>query len=52
MPRASDDVEHVNGRRRLVGDLVSEMMDVSHLVGEFAPQGILVRSGGVGEPKG
>ena len=34
---ASADVEHVDGRRRLVGDLVGERMDVSHLVGEFAP---------------
>ena len=33
----SDDVEHVDGRQRLVGDLVDERMDVSHLVGEFAP---------------
>ena len=31
--RASADVEHVDGRRRLV----SERMDVSHLIGEFAP---------------
>ena len=35
--RASADMEHVDGRRRLVGDLVGERMDVSHLVGEFAP---------------
>ena len=35
--RASADVEHVDSRRRLVGDLVSERMDVSHLVSEFAP---------------
>ena len=35
--RALADVEHVNGQWRLVGDLVGERMDVSHLVGEFAP---------------
>ena len=35
--RASADVEHVDGQRRLVGDLVGERIDVSHLVGEFAP---------------
>ena len=35
--RASAYVEHVDGQRRLVGDLVDERMDVSHLDGEFAP---------------
>ena len=45
---ASADVEHVDGRWRLVG----ERMDVSHLVGEFVPQGVLVGSGDVGEPEG
>ena len=35
--RASANVEHVDGWRRLVGDLVGERMDISHLVGEFAP---------------
>ena len=35
--RALTDMEHVDGRRRLVGDLVSERMDVSDLVSEFAP---------------
>ena len=49
---ASDDVEHVDGRRRLVSDLVSERMDVSHLVAEFAPQGTLLGSDDVGEPEG
>ena len=38
--------------RELVGDLVGERMDISHLVGEFSPQGVLVSSGDVGEPKG
>ena len=27
-------------------------MDIPHRVGEFAPQGVLVCSGGVGEPEG
>ena len=35
--RAPTDVGHVDGRRRLVGDLFGERMDISHLVGEFAP---------------
>ena len=35
-------VQHVDGWWKLVGELV----------GEFAPQGVLIRSGGVGEPKG
>ena len=35
--RASTDVQHVDGRWRLVGNLVSERMDISNLVGEFAP---------------
>ena len=48
---ASAGVQHVDHRRELVGDLVGERMDILHLVGEFAPQGILVCSGGVGEPK-
>ena len=30
-------VGHVDGWWRLVGDLVDERMDVSHLVVEFAP---------------
>ena len=46
------DMEHVDGRQRLVGDLVDERKDVSHLVSESAPQGILVGGGDVGEPKG
>ena len=50
--RASADVYHVDSRRELVGDLVGERMDVPHLVGEFTPQGVLVVSGGVGEPEG
>ena len=49
---ASTGVQHVDRRRELVGDLIGEGMDISHLVSEFAPQGVLVRSGGVGEPKG
>ena len=49
---ASANVEHVDGQWRLVGDLVGERMDVSHLVGEIASQGVLVGSGGVGELKG
>ena len=48
---ASAGVQHVDSRWELVGDLVGERMDNLHLVGEFAPQGILVCSGGVGEPK-
>ena len=31
------DLQHVDSRRELVGDLVSERIDISHLVGEFAP---------------
>ena len=34
---ASADVEHVDGRRRLVGDLVGGRMDISNLVSESAP---------------
>ena len=34
---ASADVQHVDGQRRLVGDVVDERMDSSNLVGEFAP---------------
>ena len=49
---ASAGVHHVDHRRELVGDLVGEKMDILHLVGEFAPQGVLVCSGGVGEPEG
>ena len=49
---ASGDVEHVDGWRRLDGNLVGEWMSASHLVSEFAPQGVLVSSGDVGEPKG
>ena len=30
-------VQHVDGRRRLVGDLVGERLDISNLVGELAP---------------
>ena len=45
-------VQHVDHRRELIGDLVGERMDIPHLVGEFAPQGVLVCSGGVGEPEG
>ena len=30
-------VQHVDGRRRLVGDLIGERMDISNLVNEFAP---------------
>ena len=48
---ASAGVQHVDRRWKVVGDLVGERMDNLHLVGEFAPQGILVYSGGVGEPK-
>ena len=36
-PRVPTDMEHVDGRRKLVGELVDERMSVSHLVGEFAP---------------
>ena len=49
---ASADVEHVDGRRRLVGDLVGERMDVSHLVSKFAPYGVLEGGGDVDEPEG
>ena len=35
--RASADVQHVDSRRRLVGDLVGEGMDITNLVSEFAP---------------
>ena len=34
---ASADVEHVDGQRRLVDDLVSERVDISNLVGKPAP---------------
>ena len=34
---ASADLQHVDSRREPVGDLVGERIDVSHLVGEFAP---------------
>ena len=34
---ASIDVQHVDSRRELVGDLVGERMDVSILVNKFAP---------------
>jgi len=50
--RASADVEHVDGRWRLVSDLVGERMDVSHLVSEFAPWGFLEGGGGIGKPEG
>ena len=43
---------HVDGRRRLVGDLIGERIDVFHLVSKFAPQGVLEGGGDVGEPKG
>ena len=36
-PRVLANMEHVDGRRRLVDELVGERMSVSHLVGEFAP---------------
>jgi len=45
-------MEHVDGRWRLVGELVGERMSVSHLVDEFAPWGILESGGGIGEPEG
>ena len=48
---ASVGVQHVDRRRELVDDLVGERMDIPHLVSKFAPQGILVCSGDVGEPK-
>ena len=35
--RASAGVQHVDLRRKLIGDLVGERMDFSHLVSEFAP---------------
>ena len=34
---ASADVQHVDGRRRLVGDLVSGRLDISNLVSKLAP---------------
>ena len=46
------DVEHVDGRWRLVSDLVGGRMDISSLVGESAPYGILVSVGDIGEPEG
>ena len=49
---ASAGVQHVDRRRELISDLVGERMDIPHLVGEFAPQGVLVCSGDVGKPKG
>ena len=49
---ASAGMQHVDHRWELIGDLVGERMDIPHLVGEFAPQGVLVCSGGVGEPEG
>ena len=42
-------VHHVDHQQELVGDLVGKGMDVPHLIGELAPQGILVVSGGVSE---
>ena len=45
-------MEHVDGRWRLVSDLVGERMDVSHLVSEFAPWGFLEGGGGIGKPEG
>ena len=35
--RTLADKQHIDSRRELVGDRVSERIDVSHLVGEFAP---------------
>ena len=35
--RASADVEHVDGRWRLVGDLVGGRLDICNLVSELAP---------------
>ena len=49
---ASAGVQHVDHRRELIGDLVGDRMDIPHLADEFAPQGILVHSSGVGEPEG
>ena len=49
---ASAGLQHVDRRRELIGDMVGKRMDIPHLVGEFAPQGVLVCSGGVGEPEG
>ena len=45
-------MQHVDSRWRLVGDLLGMRMDISNLVSEFAPHGILVSGGGIGEPKG
>ena len=45
---ASTGVQHIDRQRELVG----ERMYIPHLVGEFSPQGVLVGSGGVGEPEG
>ena len=50
--RALAGVQHVDRRRKLIGDLVGERMDIPHLVGEFAPHGVLVCSGDIGEPEG
>ena len=33
----SADLQHIDSWRELVGDQVGERIDVSHLVGEFAP---------------
>jgi len=49
---ASTGVQHVDHRRELVSNLVGERMEIPHLVGEFASQGVLVYSGSVGEPEG
>ena len=50
--RASSGVQHADHRKELVGNLVGKRMDIPHLVGEFAPQGVLVGNGVVGEPEG
>ena len=48
----SADVQHVDSGQELVSDLVGERIDVSRLVGEFAPLRILIGGGDASEPKG
>ena len=39
------DLQHIDSRRGLVDDRVSERVDVSNLVGKFVPYGILMDGG-------
>ena len=39
------DLHHIDSRQDLAGDRVGERIDVSNLVGEFIPLGILMDGG-------